>query len=81
MMTRIIHTIVLEGEDEEVWPFNKDLRTHIAGLKDQCDKEGKVTMTHEYSKDGKKGSGGLIVKGGKALYNFLMSDDNGKKTA
>lgn len=60
-MTKIVHVITLEGEDEEVWPFNKDLRQHIQLLKESAEKEGRIVLTHEYAKDGK--GDGLIKSG------------------
>jgi hypothetical protein len=89
-LTRIVHTIVLEGEDEEVWPFNKDLKTHIQLLKDSADKDGKVLLTHEYERDDGKSGGsnamklaGLAGKGLKAGWDFLFKEekDSGQKAS
>ena len=85
-MTKITHVITLEGDDEEVWPFNKDLRQHIASLKDSADKEGKVVMVHEYTRDGSGlGNGSLASKaarltgkGIKSAWDYVFKDQEDK---
>ena len=80
-MTKITHTIVLEGEDEEVWPFNKNLRTLIEGFKKSVG-ESKVVIVHEYVKGEQKNGGsnagklaGLAGKGVKAGWDFLFKEE------
>ena len=80
-MTRITHTIVLEGEDEEVWPFNKNLRVLIDGFKKSTE-DSKVVMVHEYVKgevkDGGSNASKLAKLGGKGVrgaWDFLFKEE------
>ena len=88
-MTKITHTIVLEGDDEEVWPFNKNLRTLIDGFKKSVEDSGNVNMVHEYTKGEPKNGGSkagklasLGGKGIKAGWDFLFKEEkeNGEKS-
>ena len=81
-MTKITHTIVLEGEDEEVWPLNKNLKTLIDGFKKSTEENGKVGMIHEYVKGEAKNGGSNASKlaklGGKGIragWDFLFKEE------
>ena len=82
-MTRIVHTIVLEGEDEHVWPFNRDLKQHISLLQEQAGKEQGITMTVSQARDVEGKNGGsragkitkLASRGLKAGWDFMFKEE------
>lgn len=81
-MTKIVHTIILEGEDEHVWPFNRDLKQHISLLQEQAQKEEGITMTVSQDRDkvidngGSRASklGNLAKQGVKAGWDFMFKE-------
>ena len=80
-MTRIVHTIVIEGEDEDVWPFNKDVKQHLKLLQDQAFQEKGLTMTMTQDRDKAQGNGSraskiasLAGKGVKAGWDFIFKE-------
>lgn len=71
-MTKIYHTIEIEGEDEDVWPLHAQLKKALSTFREDAEKDGKVKMLHEYSRE--QESKGLVrglFNTGKKIYDKL----------